>query len=54
MTTKTRQNLSHLGLGLAPLLMSGGHVAFAQDNVFELGKLKADITVIGEALRPRY
>ena len=29
--------------------MAGGHAAQAQDNVFELGKLDADITVIGEA-----
>ena len=31
------------------LLIAGGHAAQAQNDVFELGKLKADITVIGEA-----
>jgi iron complex outermembrane receptor protein len=49
MKTNQRQNLSLLGTAIAALLTAGGHTAQAQDDVFELGKLKADITVIGEA-----
>jgi iron complex outermembrane receptor protein len=48
MTSKKRQNLTHFGFAIAAFLVSGGHVAVAQDNVFGLGKLQADITVIGE------
>jgi iron complex outermembrane recepter protein len=50
MNIAKRQKLSHyLGLAVAALVMAGGNTADAQEDVFELGKLKADITVIGEA-----
>jgi iron complex outermembrane receptor protein len=48
MTTKKPQS-PLLGRAIAAVLTAGGHAAHAQDNIFELGKLQADITVIGEA-----
>jgi iron complex outermembrane receptor protein len=48
MHTNKRRLRSRLGCVIAALLTAGGHAALAQSNVFELGKLKADITVIGE------
>ncbi len=47
--TIERQNRTILSSAIAALLAGSGDVALAQDNVFELGKLNADITVIGEA-----
>jgi iron complex outermembrane receptor protein len=49
MTIERRHNRPYLSSAIAALLAGSGHLAVAQDNVFELGKLNADITVIGEA-----
>jgi hypothetical protein len=49
MTSRKQQNLTHLAPAIAALLAPGTCVAQAQDNVFELGKLGDDITVIGQA-----
>jgi iron complex outermembrane receptor protein len=49
MATERRHTLTYLRCAIAALLAGSGHAAMAQDNVFELGKLNADITVIGEA-----
>jgi iron complex outermembrane recepter protein len=49
MNNYKRRNRYYCGWVIAAPLTAGGNAALAQDNVFKLGKLKADITVIGEA-----
>jgi iron complex outermembrane receptor protein len=52
MTPERRHNSPHVRSAIAALLTAGGlggGAAEAQDDVFELGKLKADIIVVGEA-----
>ncbi len=44
-----KQNVAMLAAVIAAILAAGEHVAHSQENVFELGKLEDEITVVGEA-----